>query len=191
MPGPRKPITGAPPATGSRWRRPAHRCTRTRRCASGPAPSETRPERIVCGRCLPSTCQGRVRKTRLHRWSSERPASAPQSGWVPVTVGAASLNMHDVWTLRGVGIAADRFPMILGCDAAVPGMPERRPERGAIGRRAPGRRDCVGPAGVHRPEHLHAPERHVSLPRGHRCPQTATPRVGVDLYLRFPDGVRL
>lgn len=48
----------------------------------------------------------------------ERPAPAPQPGWVPVTVEAASLNMHDVWTLRGVGIAEDRFPMILGCDGA-------------------------------------------------------------------------
>lgn len=48
----------------------------------------------------------------------ERPAPDPQPGWVPVTVAAASLNMHDVWTLRGVGIAPDRFPMILGCDGA-------------------------------------------------------------------------
>lgn len=48
----------------------------------------------------------------------ERPAPVPQPGWVPVTVAAASLNMHDVWTLRGVGIAPDRFPMILGCDGA-------------------------------------------------------------------------
>ena len=31
---------------------------------------------------------------------------------------AASLNRHDLWTLRGVGIEADRFPMILGCDGA-------------------------------------------------------------------------
>lgn len=31
---------------------------------------------------------------------------------------AATLNHHDIWTLRGVGIAKERFPMILGCDAA-------------------------------------------------------------------------
>ena len=31
---------------------------------------------------------------------------------------AASLNMHDLWTLRGVGIKPDQFPMILGCDGA-------------------------------------------------------------------------
>ena len=31
---------------------------------------------------------------------------------------AGSLNHHDLWTLRGVGIKADQLPMILGCDAA-------------------------------------------------------------------------
>ena len=38
--------------------------------------------------------------------------------WVPVQVRAAALNHHDVWSLRGVGLPADRLPMILGCDAA-------------------------------------------------------------------------
>ena len=42
---------------------------------------------------------------------------APE-GWTTVTVRAASLNHHDVWSLRGVGLSADRLPMILGCDAA-------------------------------------------------------------------------
>jgi NADPH:quinone reductase-like Zn-dependent oxidoreductase len=45
------------------------------------------------------------------------PPSAPD-GWVPVQVKAAALNHHDIWSLRGVGLAADRLPMILGCDAA-------------------------------------------------------------------------
>jgi NADPH:quinone reductase-like Zn-dependent oxidoreductase len=40
------------------------------------------------------------------------------AGWVTVRVKAASLNMHDLWTLRGVGIKPERFPMILGCDGA-------------------------------------------------------------------------
>jgi NADPH:quinone reductase-like Zn-dependent oxidoreductase len=40
------------------------------------------------------------------------------SGWVRVQVKAAALNHHDVWSLRGVGLAADQLPMILGCDAA-------------------------------------------------------------------------
>lgn len=48
----------------------------------------------------------------------ERPAPEVPEGWVPVTVTAASLNMHDIWTLRGVGIKPDQFPMILGCDGA-------------------------------------------------------------------------
>jgi NADPH:quinone reductase-like Zn-dependent oxidoreductase len=39
-------------------------------------------------------------------------------GWVTVTVRASSLNHHDLWALRGVGLPPDRLPMILGCDAA-------------------------------------------------------------------------
>lgn len=37
--------------------------------------------------------------------------------WVRVDVTASSLNHHDLWSLRGVGLPADRLPMILGCDA--------------------------------------------------------------------------
>ncbi|MGH3587457.1 MAG: zinc-binding dehydrogenase [Pseudonocardia sp.] len=48
----------------------------------------------------------------------ERPAPEVPDGWVAVTVTAASLNMHDLWTLRGVGIKPDQFPMTLGCDGA-------------------------------------------------------------------------
>ncbi len=48
----------------------------------------------------------------------ERPEPEVPDGWVPVTVTAASLNMHDLWTLRGVGIRSEQFPMILGCDGA-------------------------------------------------------------------------
>jgi NADPH:quinone reductase-like Zn-dependent oxidoreductase len=33
-------------------------------------------------------------------------------------VRAASINRHDLWTLAGVGIRAEEFPMILGCDGA-------------------------------------------------------------------------
>lgn len=39
-------------------------------------------------------------------------------GWTTVEVRAASLNHHDLWTLRGVGIDAARLPIVLGCDAA-------------------------------------------------------------------------
>jgi NADPH:quinone reductase-like Zn-dependent oxidoreductase len=48
----------------------------------------------------------------------ERPEPEAADGWVAVDVAAASLNMHDLWTLRGVGIKPDQFPMILGCDGA-------------------------------------------------------------------------
>jgi NADPH:quinone reductase-like Zn-dependent oxidoreductase len=48
----------------------------------------------------------------------ERPEPEVPDGWVKVAVKAASLNMHDLWTLRGVGIRHDQFPMILGCDGA-------------------------------------------------------------------------
>ncbi|MGH3436320.1 MAG: zinc-binding dehydrogenase [Sciscionella sp.] len=48
----------------------------------------------------------------------ERPEPELADGWVKVTVRAASLNMHDLWTLRGVGIKPEQFPMILGCDGA-------------------------------------------------------------------------
>jgi NADPH:quinone reductase-like Zn-dependent oxidoreductase len=39
-------------------------------------------------------------------------------GWALVEVRAASLNHHDVWSLKGIGLPAERLPMILGCDAA-------------------------------------------------------------------------
>jgi NADPH:quinone reductase-like Zn-dependent oxidoreductase len=48
----------------------------------------------------------------------ERPDPEVPDGWVAVSVRAASLNMHDIWTLRGVGIKPEQFPMILGCDGA-------------------------------------------------------------------------
>ena len=48
----------------------------------------------------------------------DRPAPAELDGWTTVTVRATSLNHHDLWSLRGVGLDRDRLPMILGCDAA-------------------------------------------------------------------------
>jgi NADPH:quinone reductase-like Zn-dependent oxidoreductase len=48
----------------------------------------------------------------------DRPTPEVPEGWAKVTVKAASLNHHDLWSLRGVGLPADRLPMILGCDAA-------------------------------------------------------------------------
>ena len=48
----------------------------------------------------------------------ERPEPKVPDGWTTVTVRAAALNHHDLWTLRGVGIGQDRLPIVLGCDAA-------------------------------------------------------------------------
>ncbi|WP_340540706.1 zinc-binding dehydrogenase [Nocardioides sp. GXZ039] len=48
----------------------------------------------------------------------ERPEPEVPDGWTTVEVKAASLNHHDVWSLRGVGLKQDQLPMILGCDAA-------------------------------------------------------------------------
>ena len=48
----------------------------------------------------------------------ERPDPTAPEGWTTVTVKAASLNHHDLWSLRGVGLKDESLPMILGCDAA-------------------------------------------------------------------------
>ena len=48
----------------------------------------------------------------------ERPDPVAPEGWTTVTVKAASLNHHDVWSLKGVGLKSEQLPMILGCDAA-------------------------------------------------------------------------
>lgn len=48
----------------------------------------------------------------------EHPEPKAQDGWTTVTVKAAALNHHDLWTLKGVGIRQDRLPIVLGCDAA-------------------------------------------------------------------------
>jgi NADPH:quinone reductase-like Zn-dependent oxidoreductase len=48
----------------------------------------------------------------------ERPEPEPGPGWTTVEVRAATLNHHDLWSLRGVGLAESALPMILGCDAA-------------------------------------------------------------------------
>lgn len=48
----------------------------------------------------------------------ERPEPDVPEGWVRVTVKAAALNHHDLWSLKGVGLSPDLLPMTLGCDAA-------------------------------------------------------------------------
>ncbi|HZM74288.1 MAG TPA: zinc-binding dehydrogenase [Candidatus Limnocylindrales bacterium] len=48
----------------------------------------------------------------------ERPEPEAPDGWTTVRVRASALNHHDLWSLRGVGLAPEQLPMILGCDAA-------------------------------------------------------------------------
>ena len=48
----------------------------------------------------------------------ERPEPEVPDGWTTVTVKAASLNHHDLFSLRGVGLKQEQLPMILGTDAA-------------------------------------------------------------------------
>ncbi|MEO7351684.1 MAG: zinc-binding dehydrogenase [Marmoricola sp.] len=48
----------------------------------------------------------------------ERPDPEVPDGWTTITVKAAALNHHDLWSLKGVGLKEGALPMILGCDAA-------------------------------------------------------------------------
>ncbi|MER6577653.1 zinc-binding dehydrogenase [Nonomuraea sp. NPDC001023] len=48
----------------------------------------------------------------------EHPEPKAPDGWTTVSVRAAALNHHDLWTLKGVGIRQDRLPIVLGCDAS-------------------------------------------------------------------------
>lgn len=47
-----------------------------------------------------------------------RPDPVARPGWSVVKLRAAGLNHHDVWSLLGVGLPAERLPIILGCDGA-------------------------------------------------------------------------
>ncbi|MFI6832902.1 zinc-binding dehydrogenase [Kribbella sp. NPDC050241] len=48
----------------------------------------------------------------------ECPDPTVPEGWVTIDVRATALNHHDLWSLKGVGLAEQNLPMILGCDAA-------------------------------------------------------------------------
>jgi len=48
----------------------------------------------------------------------DRPEPEAREHWTTVDVRAATLNHHDLWSLRGVGLRAEQLPMILGTDAA-------------------------------------------------------------------------
>jgi NADPH:quinone reductase-like Zn-dependent oxidoreductase len=61
-------------------------------------------------RIVPTPCQDSS--------SASDPSRRSGPAGVTVDLRAAGLNHHDVWSLMGVGLAADRLPMILGCDGA-------------------------------------------------------------------------
>lgn len=48
----------------------------------------------------------------------EPPKFVPPTEWVKVRPLAGSINHHDIWSLRGVGLKTDQLPMVLGTDAA-------------------------------------------------------------------------
>jgi NADPH:quinone reductase-like Zn-dependent oxidoreductase len=44
------------------------------------------------------------------------PMPEPGPGQQRIRVAATTVNMHDLWSLRGIGVSPDALPMILGCD---------------------------------------------------------------------------
>jgi NADPH:quinone reductase-like Zn-dependent oxidoreductase len=44
------------------------------------------------------------------------PIPQPKANQARIRVAATTVNMHDLWTLRGVGVKPESFPRILGCD---------------------------------------------------------------------------
>lgn len=48
----------------------------------------------------------------------ERPDPVVPDGWTTITVKAASINHHDLWSTRGVGLSSKALPMIMGLDAS-------------------------------------------------------------------------
>ena len=56
----------------------------------------------------------------------EQPEPQARPFWSTVSVRAVTVNHHDVWSLQGVGLAAEQTPMILGTDAVGVAPGERR-----------------------------------------------------------------
>ena len=48
----------------------------------------------------------------------DRPEPEAPEGWEVVEVRATTVNHHDIWSLRGVGLPEEMLPRVLGCDAA-------------------------------------------------------------------------
>lgn len=50
--------------------------------------------------------------------TARKPGDPDPQRWVRVRMKAASLNHHDLWSLRGVGLREEALPMVLGTDGA-------------------------------------------------------------------------
>ncbi len=48
----------------------------------------------------------------------ERDEPTDRQDWTTITVKASTINHHDIWSLRGVGLDESNLPMILGCDCS-------------------------------------------------------------------------
>jgi len=105
----------------------------------------------------------------------EQPEPTPREHWSTIDVRAASLNQHDLWSLRGVGIRADQLPMILGTDAA--------------GVTADGR-DVVVHGVIGATGHGVGPDERRSLP-SERYPGTLAERVAVPTWNLVPKPTEL
>ena len=106
-------------------RRRSCRARWTRRSASRWRTLWPRPRGAKASCAVASPDARRLRRHRLRFRPALRPrggrparAGTPRQDWVTVDIRASSLNHHDLWSLRGVGLPADKLPMILGCDAA-------------------------------------------------------------------------
>src|SRR5580693_529998 len=127
--GPSSPVyAGRSTPAPSSFPTPTWPPSRSSTAASSSPPTRTSAASPACAGVIPSTRLASVLAVTAARIDAddplagldlgERPDPVPPDGWVTVTVKAAALNHHDVWTLRGVGISADRLPIVLGCDAA-------------------------------------------------------------------------
>ena len=125
------------------------------RCGSASYASRPTPRLSAC-ETAPANSLRPMRAVFIESFAPDDPASVIQvgdrpepetpPGWVVVDVRATTLNHHDVWSARGVGLTEKQLPMILGCDAA--GVDPGR-QRGRRARRR--QRPHVGRAGGARP----------------------------------------
>ena len=103
---------------------------------------------------------------------------ATPTDWVEVAVRAAALNHHDLFSLRGVGLAADRLPMVLGCDAAGVSQHGREVIVHAV----------VSDPGYHGPDETHDPRRSL-LSERHPGTLTQLVRVPAQNLIDKPPGL--